>query len=46
MENGEEIEFLNRLYNLKLMKSHDSRFSNAEEDIWQHTINNQDYPYN
>ena len=42
----EEIEFLNRLYNLKLMKSYDSRFSNAKEDIWQHTINNQDYPYN
>ena len=41
-----KIEFLNRLYNLKLMKSYDSRFSNAEEDIWQHTINNQDYPYN
>jgi hypothetical protein cdifQCD-2_16846 len=42
----EEIEFLNRLYKLKRIKSYDSRFINAEEDIWQHTVNNQDYPYN
>ena len=40
-----EIEFLERLYNLKKMKSHDSRYSNAYEDIVQHTINNDDYPY-
>lgn len=40
-----EIEFLNRLYNLKMMSSNDSRFENAEGDIWQHTVNNYDYPY-
>lgn len=40
----EEIEFLKRLYNLKSMPSLDSRFSDAEGDIWQHTVNNDDYP--
>ena len=25
------------------MKSTDSRFKNAEDDIWQHTINNEDW---
>lgn len=38
-----EIDFLNRLYNLKEMKSEDSRFENAEDEIRQHTINNNDY---
>ena len=41
----DEIEFLNRLYDLKSMESLDSRFSNAEGDIWQHTVNNNDYPF-
>lgn len=41
----EELEFLGRLYDLKNMDSIDSRFSNAYEDIWQHTVNNDDYPY-
>lgn len=41
----EEIDFLKRLYVLEKMPSYDSRFSNAERDIWQHTINNDDYPY-
>lgn len=39
----EELDFLQRLYDLKSMPSYDSRFSNAEEDIWQHTKNNDDY---
>lgn len=39
-----EIEFLNRLYDLKSLLSLDSRFLNAEEDILQHTVNNDDYP--
>lgn len=39
----EEIEFLKRLYPLDEMESYDSRFSNAEGDIWQHTVNNDDY---
>lgn len=41
----DELDFLKRLYDLKSMRSFDSRFSNAEDDIWQHTINNDDYPY-
>jgi hypothetical protein len=41
----DELDFLKRLYDLKSMSSCDSRFSNAEDDIWQHTVNNDDYPY-
>ncbi|CAM3948927.1 AbiJ-NTD4 domain-containing protein [Mesobacillus zeae] len=41
----DELEFLKRLYDLESMPSSDCRFSNAEGDIWQHTINNDDYPY-
>lgn len=41
----EEIDFLKRLYNLEEMSSNDSRYPNAERDIWQHTVNNDDYPY-
>ena len=41
----EEIGFLKRLYDLERMPSFDSRFANAEQDIWQHTVNNDDYPY-
>lgn len=40
-----EVEFLKRLYNLKNMWSEDSRFPDAESDIWQHTVNNDDYPF-
>lgn len=39
----EEIEFLERIYNLDKMESTDSRFDNAKGDIWQHTINNNDW---
>lgn len=39
----EEIEFLSRLYNLEEIYSTDSRFSNAEEDIYQHRVNNDDW---
>ncbi|WP_051452850.1 AbiJ-NTD4 domain-containing protein [Atopobacter phocae] len=42
----EEIEFLERLYDLENMESMDSRFPNAKGDIWQHTVNNDDYPAN
>lgn len=38
-----EIDFLKRLYDLKTLPSFDSRFGNAEGDIWQHTVNNDDY---
>lgn len=39
----DEIEFLKRLYTLDEMESFDKRFPNAEGDIWQHTVNNDDY---
>lgn len=38
-----EIEFLKRIYNLKKMPSTDSIFENAEGDIWQYTLNNDDW---
>lgn len=41
----EELEFLERLYDLSGMESYDSRYKNAREDIIQHTVNNEDYPY-
>lgn len=40
-----EIDFLKRIYQLGKMPSYDSRFQNAADDIWQHTVNNNDYPY-
>ncbi len=40
-----EIDFLKRIYDLKKLPSYDSCFENAEGDIWQHTINNDDYEY-
>lgn len=39
----DELDFLKRIYNLASLPSFDSRFENAEDDIWQHTINNNDY---
>lgn len=41
----EEIDFLARLYNLDEMESLDSRYLNARDDIWHHTVNNDDYPF-
>lgn len=41
----EEIEFLKRIYDLKSMSSLDSKFLDAESDIWRHTVNNDDYPF-
>ena len=38
-----EIDFLKRIYDLKSLQSFDNRFDDAEGDIWQHTINNDDY---
>ncbi len=40
-----EIDFLNRMVNLKLLPSTDQRFPTMEEDIWQHRINNNDWEY-
>lgn len=38
-----EVEFSSRAYDLTSLPSDDRRFSNAEQDIWQHTINNDDW---
>jgi hypothetical protein len=39
------MSFLKRVWNLSQMPSTDSRFENAEGDIWQHTVNNSDWSY-
>jgi hypothetical protein len=39
----EEINFLSRIWDLEAMPSTDSRFKDAMGDIWQHTINNDDW---
>lgn len=39
------ISFLNEIWDLKSMPSEDNRFSNAEQDIIQHTINNDDWSW-
>lgn len=38
-----ELEFLKRIYDLNNMPSKDKRFSNATDEIWQHTVNNNDW---
>jgi hypothetical protein len=38
-----ELEFLKKLYPLDKIPSTDLRFENSEDDIWQHTVNNQDW---
>lgn len=40
----DEIAFLGRIFELTTLPSHDSRYQNAEQDIWQHCINNFDWP--
>ncbi|WP_421905887.1 abortive infection family protein [Mameliella sp.] len=40
----DEIAFLSRIFDLTSLPAHDSRFQNAEQDIWQHCINNFDWP--
>ncbi len=40
-----EIDFLRRIYNFELLPSSDERFRNFEDDVFQHTVNNEDYPY-
>jgi hypothetical protein len=37
------ISFLRRIWPLSQMPSEDSRFKDAEGDIWQHSINNDDW---
>lgn len=36
--------FLSRIYNLSEMRSTDARFRDAAGDIWQHRVNNFDWP--
>lgn len=36
----DEVEFLQRLYDLKTLPSGDTRFNDAAGDIWQHRVNN------
>jgi len=36
----EEVEFLERIFDLRNLPSHDGRFPNAAGDIWQHRVNN------
>lgn len=38
-----EIDFLMKLYSLDKMPSTDERFENADGDIWQQTVNNDDW---
>lgn len=39
----DRMEFLRRVWPLSEMPSEDPRFENAEDDIWQHTVNNHDW---
>jgi hypothetical protein len=36
----DDVEFLQRIFDLSSLPSHDSRFKTAAQDIWQHRINN------
>ncbi len=39
----DETAFLNRIYDLRKLPSTDGRFEDAEGDIWQHRVNNDDW---
>lgn len=41
-----EIDFLSRLYDLETMPSTDRRYRSASGDIYQHTVNNDDWEQN
>lgn len=40
----DEAEFLGRLYDMDKIKSSDNRFKHVSSDIWQHRVNNDDWP--
>lgn len=40
---GDETSLLSRIVNIKDLPSNDSRFPDMASDIWQHTINNDDW---
>ena len=42
----EESDFLSRIFTLEAMPTSDSRFENVAGDIWQHRVNNDDWPDN
>lgn len=42
----EETDFLSRLYDLNKIPSTDGRFNDANGDIWQHRVNNNDWDDN
>lgn len=42
----EETDFLSRLYDLSKIPSTDGRFKDANGDIWQHRVNNNDWDEN
>ena len=42
----DEVEFLSRLYDLQKLPTKDPRYTDAARDIWQHCINNEDWPDN
>jgi hypothetical protein len=42
----DETEFLSRIFDLENMPSTDGRFNNVAGDIWQHRVNNNDWPDN
>ena len=39
----DEVEFLNRLFDIESLPTTDGRFQNMRGDIWQHRINNNDW---
>lgn len=42
--NMEQPSFLNRLFDLSQIPSHDYRYKTAQGDIYQHTVMNEDWP--
>lgn len=40
----DDVDFLERLFDLKKLPSTDRRYPDAASDIWQHRINNDDWP--
>lgn len=41
-----DVEFLERIYDLVSLPSRDRRYENAAEDIWHHAVSNDDYAMN
>jgi hypothetical protein len=39
----DEVQFLSRIWDLSSLPTTDSRYKDAEGDIWQHCINNNDW---